>query len=57
MSEFTWSDASALYQLGHGDQAAGQTDSALSYLKMRLAGCNRDEAAECELIRQQEGER
>jgi hypothetical protein len=51
VTAFNWSDASALYEL---QTASARADSALSYLRMRLDGCNATEAAEYELVRQQE---
>lgn len=49
MDEFSWSDASALYQLQHGE-AGPRTDSALAYLKARLdvwCKCCLDNECEC----------
>lgn len=54
MTEHNWSDDSALYQWRYGDDSTTRTMSAESYLRDRLAGSNRDEAAEHELIRQQQ---
>lgn len=52
MTEFNWSDDSAMYELRRGDQRGERSNSANEYILMRLEGFNQTEAAEHELVRQ-----